>query len=146
MGAGNDQKVNAATQVIDPWRRNVGNSRIPGNGDRMVNAVKQYRAPVGTGAGGGQTGQPGAGPGGANNTGGLISGPRTTIGGTLPATVTSPFGTILSNLVNRGGVSIDVLITALETQGTVRKLAEPNLMALSGDTAKFPPLHYWLGH
>jgi pilus assembly protein CpaC len=30
-----------------------------------------------------------------------------------------------------------VLITALETQGTVRKLAEPNLMALSGDTAKF---------
>jgi pilus assembly protein CpaC len=30
-----------------------------------------------------------------------------------------------------------VLITALETQGAVRKLAEPNLIALSGDTAKF---------
>jgi hypothetical protein len=38
MGAGNDQQVNAATQVIDPWNRNVGNSRIPGNGDRTVNA------------------------------------------------------------------------------------------------------------
>jgi hypothetical protein len=65
MGAGNDQKVNAATQVIDPWNRNVANSRIPGNGARMVNAVTRYRTPVGIGAGGVQTGQPGAVPGGA---------------------------------------------------------------------------------
>jgi pilus assembly protein CpaC len=56
--------------------------------------------------------------------------------GTLAGTATGPFGTVLSNHVNRGA-TIDVLITALETQGSVRKLAEPNLMALSGDTAKF---------
>jgi pilus assembly protein CpaC len=83
------------------------------------------------------TGQGSITPPGTINTGGLNPSPLTTIAGTLPSTVTSPFGSVLSNLVNRGGVSIDVLITALETQGTVRKLAEPNLIALSGDTAKF---------
>ena len=36
-----------------------------------------------------------------------------------------------------GGTTIDVLINALEQQGLVRTLAEPNLVALSGDTASF---------
>jgi pilus assembly protein CpaC len=49
----------------------------------------------------------------------------------------APFGTALANVINKNGASIDVLVTALETQGLVRRLAEPNLMALSGDTAKF---------
>jgi pilus assembly protein CpaC len=49
---------------------------------------------------------------------------------------TSPFGVVLANLVN-GGTNIDVLVTALETKGLIRRLAEPNLMALSGDTAQF---------
>ena len=35
------------------------------------------------------------------------------------------------------GTSIDALITALETKGILRRLAEPNLMALSGDAARF---------
>ena len=56
--------------------------------------------------------------------------------GTLLGTTSAPFGVVLANLVN-GGTKIDVLVTALETQGLVRRLAEPNLMALSGDTAKF---------
>ena len=56
--------------------------------------------------------------------------------GTLLGTTAAPFGVVLANLVN-GGTKIDVLVTALETQGLVRRLAEPNLMALSGDTAKF---------
>jgi len=56
--------------------------------------------------------------------------------GTLVGTTTSPFGVVLANLVN-GGTNIDVLVTALETQGLIRRLAEPNLMALSGDTAQF---------
>ncbi|MBO0755392.1 MAG: type II and III secretion system protein family protein [Bradyrhizobiaceae bacterium] len=47
-----------------------------------------------------------------------------------------PFGVFLANVVN-GGTNIEVLVSALETQGLVRRLAEPNLMALSGDTAKF---------
>jgi pilus assembly protein CpaC len=56
--------------------------------------------------------------------------------GTLAGTANPPFGVVLANLVN-GGTTIDVLVTALETQGLVRRLAEPNLMALSGDTARF---------
>src|SRR5262245_8582511 len=36
-----------------------------------------------------------------------------------------------------GGTTIDVLINALEQRGLVRTLAEPNLVALSGDTASF---------
>ncbi len=82
-------------------------------------------------------------------TGGLINGTPTNstpggIGliqtaGTLTgasSAFTQPFGVVLANLVN-GGSNIDILVTALETQGLIRRLAEPNLMALSGDTAKF---------
>ena len=39
LGAGNAKAVNAATHVIDPWPRYVGNRRIPGNGDRLSRAV-----------------------------------------------------------------------------------------------------------
>ena len=42
-GAGNARDVNAATHVIDPWPRYVGNRRIPGNGERMVGAIERYR-------------------------------------------------------------------------------------------------------
>jgi pilus assembly protein CpaC len=56
--------------------------------------------------------------------------------GTLPGGV-SPFVTVLANLLTNNGMTIDALVTALETKGLVRRLAEPNLMALSGDTARF---------
>ena len=42
-GAGDAKDVNAATHVIDPWPRYVGNRRIPGNGDRLSRAVERYR-------------------------------------------------------------------------------------------------------
>ena len=42
-GAGDARDVNAATHIIDPWPRNVGNRQIPANGDRMARAVKRYR-------------------------------------------------------------------------------------------------------
>jgi pilus assembly protein CpaC len=125
MTVANSQQVALKVRILEATRdagRQLGVNWYAGN-------------PAGTK--GVNTGQGSITPPGTNNTGGLVSSPLTTIAGTLPATVTSPFGTVLSNLVNRGGVSIDVLITALETQGTVRKLAEPNLIALSGDTAKF---------
>ena len=35
------------------------------------------------------------------------------------------------------GVETDVIINALEQKGVARSLAEPNLVALSGDTASF---------
>jgi hypothetical protein len=42
-GAGDARDVNAATHIIDPWPRNVGNRRIPANGERMSGAVERYR-------------------------------------------------------------------------------------------------------
>jgi pilus assembly protein CpaC len=49
---------------------------------------------------------------------------------------TSPFGFMLGRMIT-GGTTIDVLINALEQRGVARTLAEPNLVALSGDTASF---------
>ena len=47
-----------------------------------------------------------------------------------------PFGFMVGRLL-AGGLSADVLINALEEKGMARNLAEPNLVALSGDTASF---------
>lgn len=82
------------------------------------------------------TGWPGlnAGPGSPpTNTAGI---PIFQSAASLIGTGSQPFGVFLANVVN-GGTNIEVLVSALETQGLVRRLAEPNLMALSGDTAKF---------
>jgi pilus assembly protein CpaC len=57
--------------------------------------------------------------------------------GTL-ATGAVPFGNLLTSVLRtNSGSSIDLLVTALETKGLLRRLAEPNLMALSGDAARF---------
>lgn len=48
----------------------------------------------------------------------------------------SPFGFMIGKLI-ANGLSADVLINALEQKGMARALAEPNLTALSGDTASF---------
>ena len=48
----------------------------------------------------------------------------------------SPFGFMLGRILS-GGTKVDVLIDALEKRGLARSLAEPNLVALSGDTASF---------
>jgi pilus assembly protein CpaC len=48
----------------------------------------------------------------------------------------SPFGFLVGRIV-ASGVTTDVLINALEQKGIARSLAEPNLVALSGDTASF---------
>jgi pilus assembly protein CpaC len=69
----------------------------------------------------------------ANNAAGI---PLIQTAGTLVGTANAPFGVVLAKLIN-GGNNIDVLVTALETKGLIRRLAEPNLMALSGDTARF---------
>jgi pilus assembly protein CpaC len=66
--------------------------------------------------------------------------------GTIPvlgtaATLASgltPYGSLLTSVLRlNNGMSIDMLVTALETKGLLRRLAEPNLMALSGDAARF---------
>ena len=91
----------------------------------------------------------GSNPGGTNGVstgnGGLTCAPPCTsnnfslfqAAGTLVGTnVGSPFGTVLAEIVNKG-TKIDALISALETKGLLQRLAEPNLVALSGETASF---------
>lgn len=56
--------------------------------------------------------------------------------GALAGVTGQPFGVALANVVN-SGATIDVLISALETKGLIRSLAEPDLVALSGDQATF---------
>jgi pilus assembly protein CpaC len=48
----------------------------------------------------------------------------------------APFGVMVGNLLS-GGVDAESIIRSLEERGVARRLAEPNLVALSGDTASF---------
>jgi len=59
---------------------------------------------------------------------------RTAIAGVLSGT--APFGVLIGQMV-KAGLTTDVIINALEQKGLARSLAEPNLVALSGDTASF---------
>jgi pilus assembly protein CpaC len=97
-----------------------------------------------------QIGNSGLGTNGPNSaistTSGRIPFPNTTPQGTIPLLGTAgtligsaiPFGTGLASIMKlSNGASLDLLLTALETKGLLRRLAEPNLIALSGDAARF---------
>jgi pilus assembly protein CpaC len=47
-----------------------------------------------------------------------------------------PFGALAGRIL-AGNTSADIFVKALEERGLARRLAEPNLVALSGDTASF---------
>ena len=51
-------------------------------------------------------------------------------------TATPPFGVIATTLLSKG-LSVNMTLNALEQRGLARRLAEPNLVALSGETANF---------
>lgn len=55
---------------------------------------------------------------------------------TFPATGNAAFGTLIATVLS-SGINIDVFVRALEQRGLGRSLAEPNLTALSGETATF---------
>lgn len=76
---------------------------------------------------------------GAPPTGSLpLLGTVGTLVGTAGGVAAPPFGSLLTSIVRTaGGGSVDLLITALETKGLARRLAEPNLTTLSGDAARF---------
>ncbi len=57
-----------------------------------------------------------------------------TVAGT--AANSTPFGTFIGHILQRG-TTVDVLINALEQKGLGRRLAEPNLIAMSGQEASF---------
>src|SRR5712671_3087003 len=94
----------------------------------LGNVTQANRAPIGGVVGGGST------PVGANPAGSL---PLLNTVGTL-ASGAAPYGALLTSVLRlNNGMSIDSLVTALESKGMLRRLAEPNLMALSGDAARF---------
>ncbi|WP_237152054.1 type II and III secretion system protein family protein [Oryzibacter oryziterrae] len=67
-----------------------------------------------------------------------VAGTQTGVGvgsDTLPSGST-PFGEIISQIIGNG-IGVDVLVQALEARGLARSLAEPNLVALSGQTSSF---------
>ncbi|MDX7951732.1 type II and III secretion system protein family protein [Lichenihabitans sp. Uapishka_5] len=72
---------------------------------------------------------------GSSTTTGLLTG---TLGTALSAATSGsvPFGTIVQSF-GGGGSQIDVFISALESRGLLRSLAEPNLIANSGEKAEF---------
>ena len=53
------------------------------------------------------------------------------------AAAAQPFGALLAQVINTNGLRIDTLISALEDQGLVKTLAEPNLISQSGQRAQF---------
>ena len=100
---------------------NIGN-RTPSN-----------QLPI-TNTGGGMFSQPGQTLGGPNVGAGVATISPIAVAGVLSGT--APFGVIVSKLL-AAGVETDLIINALEQKGVARSLAEPNLVALSGDTASF---------
>lgn len=64
----------------------------------------------------------------------LQNGNQAGAGGFIDGTGAFGVGQIITSL---GGTLIDIALNALETKGVVRTLAEPNIVALSGDSAEF---------
>ncbi|MBR0750862.1 type II and III secretion system protein family protein [Bradyrhizobium jicamae] len=111
---------------------NVGNTGVGGvtaAGRTPIGGINTANGPLG--AGGGAVGSPPTGSLPVLGTLGTLVGAA---GGVAPA----PFGSLLTSIVRTSsGGSIDLLISALETKGLARRLAEPNLTTLSGDAARF---------
>jgi pilus assembly protein CpaC len=83
-------------------------------------------------------------PGAAGGTSTTINNSATSIGSTVGAGVfagaaaaATPFGSLLANVINTRGLRIDTMISALEDKGLVKSLAEPDLVAQSGEQASF---------
>ncbi|RXH28182.1 MULTISPECIES: type II and III secretion system protein family protein [Bradyrhizobium] len=113
---------------------NVGNTGRGGataaTGRRPIGGINTVQNPIGN---------TGGTPVGASPTGSLpILGTAGTLLGTAGGIAPAPFGSLLTSIVRTsGGGSVDLLISALETKGLARRLAEPNLTTLSGDAARF---------
>lgn len=113
---------------------NVGNTGLGGatsaTGRRPIGGINTVQNPVGN---------TGGTPVGASPTGSLpIFGTLGTLAGTAGGIAPAPFGSLLTSIIRTSsGGSVDLLISALETKGLARRLAEPNLTTLSGDAARF---------
>ncbi|MHB2169170.1 type II and III secretion system protein family protein [Alsobacter sp. R-9] len=70
------------------------------------------------------------------NVGQGISVQNLTLAAVTPISGVAPVANAIKTITG-AGYSVDVMISALEEQGLVRRLAEPNLIAMSGETADF---------
>ncbi|HAB37818.1 MAG TPA: general secretion pathway protein, partial [Rhodobacteraceae bacterium] len=71
-----------------------------------------------------------------NSTAGTTSG---LVNGVIGDTITLAAGSVgaVTNVFNLGGTAVEVLMEALESKGLIRTLAEPNLVTISGNEARF---------
>ena len=111
----------------------LGNINAPGTGRVPIGGVNNPSS-VSTVNGGTTTNTVIPSSVGANPTGSLpLLGAVSTL-----ASGAVPYGSLLTSILRlNNGMSLDMLVTALETKGALRRLAEPNLMAMSGDAARF---------
>jgi pilus assembly protein CpaC len=108
---------------------NVFGNRVLANvGDQVPASQLPVTAP------GGSFQQPGTSVGGANIAASAEPLSPVVSGGLLSGA--TPFGFLIGRLVG-GSNPLDVELNALEQKGLIRNLAQPNLVALSGDTASF---------
>jgi pilus assembly protein CpaC len=129
--AGRDLGVNLSAANANGT--NIGKSGLGGvtaAGRSPIGGINTAPGPLSDG------GTPGVG---APPTGSLpVLGTLGTLIGSASGAAVPPFGSLLTSIIRTSsGGSVDLLVTALETKGLVRRLAEPNLMALSGDSARF---------
>ena len=120
----------ASRELGVQWNRFGGNSIA-----NIGNQVPAGQLPITPSGGNSTFSNPGAtnGNGGVNSSGTVMSSAAVAAGVLSGA---SPFGFAIARIAG-GGVLTDVAINALEQKGVARSLAEPNLVALSGDTASF---------
>ncbi|MBR0900612.1 type II and III secretion system protein family protein [Bradyrhizobium tropiciagri] len=128
--AGRDLGVNL--MAANANGTNIANSGLGGvtaAGRSPIGGINTANGPLGTGGS----------PVGSAPTGSLpVLGTLGTLATTAGGVAAPPFGSLLTSILRTSnGSSVDLLITALETKGLARRLAEPNLTTLSGDAARF---------
>jgi pilus assembly protein CpaC len=120
----------ASRELGVQWNRFGGNSIA-----NIGNQVPAGQLPITPSGGNSTFSNPGARQfiGGVNSSDAVMSSAAVAAGVLSGA---SPFGFAIARIAG-GGALTDVAINALEQKGVARSLAEPNLVALSGDTASF---------
>ena len=128
--AGRDLGVNLGVANANGTNIGIsGQGGVVAAGRTPIGGINTNTGPLG--AGGGAVGSAPTGSLPVLGTIGTLVG---SAGGVSPA----PFGSLLTSILRTSnGASVDLLITALETKGLARRLAEPNLTTLSGDAARF---------
>ncbi|MGY3590506.1 pilus assembly protein CpaC [Bradyrhizobium sp. USDA 4341] len=128
--AGRDLGVNLMAANANGTNVGIsGRGGVVAAGRTPVGGINTSNGPLGTG--GSAVGSPPTGSLPVLATAGTLIG---SAGGVAPP----PFGSLLTSILRTSnGSSVDLLITALETKGLARRLAEPNLTTLSGDAARF---------